>query len=101
VIGDEHLRQQRSDHEEPRHEMTIETADQFCDFPHRSNVGRDVDGCGTPDDWRAQSYNRLPKVAISLFVLLRLVVFGVCQHHHSRRMHCSLPYRLNDIAGAT
>jgi hypothetical protein len=38
VIGDEHLQQQRSGHEEPRHEMTIETRDQLGAFPPDTQV---------------------------------------------------------------
>ncbi len=46
VIGDEHLQQQRSDHEEHRHQMTIEAGDELRDFPHGRDVGRDIEGIG-------------------------------------------------------
>ena len=46
MIGDEHLQQQRSEHEERRHEMAIEAGDELRDFPHGGDVGGDVEGIG-------------------------------------------------------
>lgn len=44
-----------------------------CDQTILANYGR-----GTPDDWLERNvYSRFPKVGISLFVVLQLVVFGV------------------------
>ncbi len=46
MIGDEHLQQQRSEHEEHRHEMAIEAGDELRDFSHGGDVGGDVEGVG-------------------------------------------------------
>ena len=46
MIGDEHLQQQRYEHEERRHEVAIETCDELRYFPNRRDVRGDVEGIG-------------------------------------------------------
>ena len=46
VIGDEHLQQQRQQHEEQRHQAAIEAGDQLADLAHGRDVGGDVEGVG-------------------------------------------------------
>ena len=46
MIGDEHLQQKRSEYEKPSHDMAIEARDQLRNFPHRGNVGGDVENIG-------------------------------------------------------
>ena len=46
VVGDEHLQQQRQEHEEQRHQAPIDAGDEFADFSHRRDVGGDVERVG-------------------------------------------------------
>ena len=60
MIGDEDLQEQRPKHEEQRHQMPIDTGDEFPDFPHSSDVSGNIERIGDQQhqynalkhDWR-------------------------------------------------
>ena len=46
VVGDEHLQHQRYQHEDDRHQVTIDAGDEFRDLAHGGDVGGDVERVG-------------------------------------------------------